>query len=139
MKKMITRIVILMGMLMALAGYMLNRLAFRYQGLYRSLQFRNIKLEEHVMTPDVKHILLIFVATLLLFVMAHCMFKKRYLIKQNGIAIFATVICAGQIFKILLGNSTEQLGLYVLLLGYLTMFVGFLLSLYEKESGKHEV
>ena len=126
-------------MLITVTGYILNNLVSRYQGLYRSLQFRNIKLEETFFTVDVKRILMLLIGMLVFGVLGQLFIKKRHLLKQKGIAIFGTMICGGQTLNVLSSDGTRQMGIYVLFAGYLLMLIGFLLSLYEKEREVDEV
>jgi len=133
------RLILLFGMLITVTGYILNNLVSRYQGLYRSLQFRNIKLEETFFTVDVKRILMLLIGMLVFGVLGQLFIKKRHLLKQKGIAIFGTMICGGQTLNVLSSDGTRQMGIYVLFAGYLLMLIGFLLSLYEKEREVDEV
>lgn len=139
MKGLRNRLILLFGMLITVIGYILNNLVSRYQGLYRSLQFRNIKLEETFFTVDVKRILMLLIGMLVFGVLGQLFIKKRHLLKQKGIAIFGTMICGGQTLNVLSSDGTRQMGIYVLFAGYLLMLIGFLLSLYEKEREVDEV
>lgn len=139
MKGLRNRLILLFGMLITVTGYILNNLVSRYQGLYRSLQFRNIKLEETFFTVDVKRILMLLIGMLVFGVLGQLFIKKRHLLKQKGIAIFGTMICGGQTLNVLSSDGTRQMGIYVLFAGYLLMLIGFLLSLYEKEREVDEV
>jgi len=127
------RIIMIVGFIILVAGSVLNSMARKYQGLYRSLQHRNIKLEESILSADMKPILLLVIGIGILVVLGHFMVKYRQSIKEKGIALAGVLLFGGQTLNTLNGESNQQMGLYVSFLGYLIILIGFILALYEKK------
>jgi uncharacterized membrane protein len=134
------RIVMIIGFMIVITGDALNYFSRKYQGLYRSLQHRNLKLEESLMSADMKRIMLFIIGLGVLGVLGHFLVKHRSRMKEKGIAIAGILLFGGQALSTLSGQTSEKMGLYVSFLGYLIALIGFILALYEvKEQTKNEV
>lgn len=126
------RLLLIIGLLLIGGGYGLNYAAGKYQGLYRSLQYRNLTIEQWL-TNDVKRVLLLLIGVGVVGILGHFAVKKRHLLRQKSLALFGILICGGQTLSCLSGQSGQAMGLYLLCLGYFLTLIGFILSLYEKE------
>lgn len=134
------RIVMIIGFIIILTGETLNYFSRKYQGLYRSLQHRNLKLEEGLMSADMKRIMLLVIGLSILVILGHFIAKQRYRMKEKGIAIAGILLFGGQALNTLSGQASDNNGLYVSFLGYLIALIGFILALYEvKEQSKNEI
>lgn len=133
MKTKVSRFLTIMGIVIVLSGYCLNWASRKYLSLYRSLQYRNLKLEEALMTDTVRAGLFALIGILALGVLVYVFVKKRQLLKTKPLSVFGVLVFSGQSLTALGGDSATTMGIYIVFLGYVLGFIGFAISLFEKE------
>lgn len=131
--KFLERIVLLVGIIIIVSGYAINNFAQKYLTLYRSMQFRNIKIEEALNAIAEQRIIMAVIALVALLALGYFVFKRYRDIKEKSVSILGVLVCSGQALKALSSDPTKELGGYVLLLGYLIGLIGFTIQLYRRE------
>ncbi len=132
MKTKSSRFIFLLGCIIIAIGYGLNVAARKYQSLYRSLQYRNLKLEETLLTQSNQSLLMGVIGFMALGALILFIVKRHKELKSKALPLFGIIMFSGQALSVLSGNSAESMGLYVVFLGYTVIFIGCLIGLHER-------
>lgn len=131
--KTLEKIILLLGIVVILSGYGINKFAQKYLTLYRSMQFRNIKIQETLNSIANPRIIMGVIAAIAIISLGYFLIKRFTEIKEKSVSILGVLVCSGQALKALSADPTVELGGYVLLFGYLIGLLGFIIQLFRRE------
>lgn len=127
------KIILLLGFVIILSGYAINSATKKYLTLYRSMQYRNINIQERLDSVIEPRIIMGIVGVTAIVSLSYFVIKHFSKIKEKAVSIFGVLVCSGQSLKALSTDPTVELGSYILLSGYLLVFVGFIIQLFRRE------